>query len=91
MVENTNRTTPVRLSSFPGPFKNHSNREKGKFFTIKLDSFICHADIEGDIVIQDIIDGNFRAGFGRPGIDDERAVWSGVKAEESVGDDRRQK
>lgn len=54
---------------------------QGRVFTIKFGSFIGHADIETDIVIQDIIDGNFGAGFGQSGIDDQRAVgvWPSKK------------
>ena len=91
MIENTSRTTPVRLSSFPGSFKNNANRIRGKLFTIKFNSFIGHADIETDAAIQDIINGNLWTGLGQSGIDDQRAVGPGAKAEESVGDDRWQK
>jgi hypothetical protein len=85
------RAVPVRLSSFPGTLKNNANRIQEKVFKIKLDSFIRHADIKTGIVIQDSIDGNFGAGFGQSGIDDQRAVGAAAKAKESVGDDRGQK
>jgi hypothetical protein len=33
---------------------NNANWVQGKVFTIKFDSYIGHADVETDIVIQDV-------------------------------------
>ena len=64
------------------------NRFQRKVFAIQFDSVISHADIATDIMKQDIVQGHFGAGLGQSGIDDQRAVGSGVQTEEPVGDDR---